>query len=92
MASGDAMKFGEKNVGGADRLVRAIAGAGLMVAITLRYVDLPLSYAAFAAGILLLATAFSSTCPLYTVLGASTCKKAAAGARKKRRRASRQGA
>ena len=71
------MKFGEKNVGGPDRLVRAVAGAGLMAAIILRYIGLPFSYAAFAAGILLLATGFSGTCPLYTALGASTCKKAA---------------
>jgi hypothetical protein len=60
-----------KNVGGIDRVLRIIVGLGL------------LWYALFAAptgynwigwiGLVPLATAFMSFCPLYTLLGMNTC-------------------
>ncbi len=58
------------NVGKIDRIVRGILGAGLIgLSAYLKWHWLPL-----AAGIILLATAAFSFCPLYKLFGISTCK------------------
>jgi len=76
------MKFGEKNVGEIDRVVRAILGLALLSAYVGRYFADPWQYAALALGLLMVATAAYETCPTYSVLGISTCPLKPAGKKK----------
>lgn len=59
------------NVGGIDRVLRTVVGVALLAAFFL----LPGSpwHWVFLIGIVPLATGLLSTCPLYSVLGVSTC-------------------
>lgn len=59
----------QQNIGNADRLVRIVAGVGLLIFGYTQKNWLGLI------GIVPLATAFVRWCPLYTVLGFKTCKK-----------------
>ncbi|MEM4554653.1 MAG: DUF2892 domain-containing protein [Candidatus Anstonellaceae archaeon] len=68
------MKF-EKNVGEIDRAVRAIVGAALLAAIVFADFDIALKLLLGLAGVVLLATALTGSCMLYSVLGINTCKK-----------------
>lgn len=60
------------NVGTLDRILRAVLGAGLLLWF---YVDTGEGFWHYAKliGIIPLATALFSTCPLYSILGLSTC-------------------
>lgn len=60
-----------KNVGNLDRLLRVALGIGLLVA----FFALPESGFRwfFLIGLIPLATGLASTCPIYSVLGVSTC-------------------
>ena len=58
----------DKNVGGGDRLLRAIVGIAL-IAMVFVGPQTPWGWI----GIVPLATATLSWCPLYTVLGVQTC-------------------
>ena len=65
----------KKNVGSADRIIRAILG----VILVLVYFMVPslsagLKWAALIIGVILLLTAAMSSCPLYSILGIKTCK------------------
>ncbi|MGB3245057.1 MAG: DUF2892 domain-containing protein [Sulfitobacter sp.] len=66
------------NVGNTDRILRAILGLVLIVAPLLNmpaiWSSSTLAYASMAVGLVLVATAFFRFCPLYRVLGLSTCK------------------
>jgi multidrug transporter EmrE-like cation transporter len=67
----------EKNVGTADAVVRALGGVGLIVVAAL-VSDRPfLALGAALIGLLLLGTATTHVCPLYTTLGFRTCRTAA---------------
>jgi hypothetical protein len=59
-----------KNVGSADQVIRILLGAGIIIA------GLVLKSWWGAAGLIPLATAGLSFCPLYTILGLTTCKTA----------------
>ncbi len=59
------------NVGSADRVVRILVGA-VLVAMFFLYPDAPWRYWTLL-GIVPLLTGLAGTCPLYSVLGLSTC-------------------
>ena len=67
------MKFGEKNVGDADKAVRAVVAIALIAAVAGGYVGVPLSYLAIALALIMAATAALGTCGLYSLLGINTC-------------------
>jgi hypothetical protein len=59
------------NVGGIDRILRIVVGLGLIAAFVL---DTDASYRwLYLIGIVPLATGLLQTCPLYSILGISTC-------------------
>ena len=62
----------KKNMGTVDRVLRFILGAGLLVAYFM--VDKEAGYRPFLLiGIIPLATSLLSSCPIYSILGVSTC-------------------
>ena len=66
------------NVGNMDRILRGILGLVLFFAPLLNtpaiWSNAALAYASMAVGIILVATALFRFCPLYRLLGMSTCK------------------
>jgi hypothetical protein len=62
-------RYVERNVGTADRIARIALGVGT---ISLAFVG-PQSNWGFL-GLIFLATAAMGTCPIYSILGMSTCK------------------
>ncbi|MCX7288535.1 MAG: DUF2892 domain-containing protein [Rhodobacterales bacterium] len=60
------------NVGTVDRVLRAVLGIALLVWFFVDRGEGPWHYAKLV-GIVPLATAIFSTCPLYSILGLSTC-------------------
>ncbi|MFO6463822.1 DUF2892 domain-containing protein [Jannaschia sp. KMU-145] len=62
-----------KNMGGTDRLLRAVIGAGLLI---LAFAALAGTWAWIAGivGLVLLATAAIGYCPLYAPFGIKTCR------------------
>jgi hypothetical protein len=67
------MKFGEKNVGNEDKVVRAIVAIALVVSVAGGYVGAPLSYVAILLALAMAATAALGTCGLYSLVGINTC-------------------
>lgn len=67
------MKFGEKNVGTEDKIVRAIVGIGAFYAFLNSWLSAPLSYLLIAVAFAMFATAALGTCGVYTLLGIGTC-------------------
>ncbi|MGJ8596299.1 YgaP family membrane protein [Sulfitobacter sp.] len=67
------------NVGDIDRILRALLGLILILAPLLNmpamWSSAVLAYGSMAVGLVLLATAVLRFCPLYRILGLSTCKK-----------------
>jgi hypothetical protein len=59
------------NVGGIDRILRIVIGAALLAGFALNP-DAAYRWA-YLIGIIPLATGLLSTCPLYSILGISTC-------------------
>lgn len=59
------------NVGGIDRILRIVVGLALLAGFFLN-ADAPLRWL-YLIGIVPLATGLLSTCPLYSILGLSTC-------------------
>lgn len=70
--AGGAMKFNEKNMGQPDRMVRGAVAAALLLAVIFRLIEPPLFYVAFLFGLLLMWTAVSASCGLYSLIGFST--------------------
>lgn len=68
-----------RNIGTADRIIRIVLGAALILAATLsQWPFLQTTVAqigAIALGIVLIATGFVRMCPLYTLLGMRTCRR-----------------
>ncbi|MFK7837427.1 MAG: DUF2892 domain-containing protein [Sulfitobacter sp.] len=66
------------NLGSVDRLLRAILGIVLLIAPLLNmpaiWSNAALSYGSMAVGLVLVLTAVFRFCPLYRILGLSTCK------------------
>lgn len=69
------MKLFEKNVGGADKAIRIVAGVTLIAAVFMNYIAPPFSYLFAAIGVILFATGVLGTCGLYSLLGVNTAKK-----------------
>ncbi len=69
------MKFGERNVGMTDRLVRVVLGIILLGLFVLNYIPSPWSYLTAFIGLVLLITGAVGTCGLYSILGISTIEK-----------------
>ncbi len=65
------------NVGSVDRIFRIILGAILVAVYFLFPGNAWWAIAALVVGIIALATGLMSTCPLYSVLGISTCPRKA---------------
>ena len=61
----------KSNVGGIDRVLRIVAGL-VLLALFFVYPDAPWRYFALI-GIIPLFTGLFGTCPLYSVIGLSTC-------------------
>jgi len=61
------------NVGGTDRMIRFLAGAGLLVWGILGGMATPWNYVADGVGMVMMLTAALRFCPLYPILGISTC-------------------
>lgn len=61
------------NEGPIDRVARLAAGAALIAVAVLGLVAAPLSLVAGAVGAILVVTGATGFCPLYAVLGVSTC-------------------
>ena len=66
------------NVGNTDRILRAILGIILFIAPLLNipaiWSSTYLAYGSMAVGLVLVATALFRFCPVYRILGLSTCK------------------
>ena len=76
------MKFGEKNVGELDKAARAVLGMVCLAMYIGNYAPQPWLYVVLALGLAMVATAAYGTCPIYSLLGISTC--AAKGKGKKK--------
>ncbi len=63
----------KKNVGTVDRILRAIIGI-ILIAAYFMYPDMAYKLVALIIGLILLATAALSSCPLYAIFGIKTCK------------------
>jgi len=61
------------NVGGVDKILRIVAGL-VLIGLAVAGIGTPWTWI----GVVPLATALINFCPLYAVIGASTCKKPAA--------------
>lgn len=62
----------QTNVGGIDRILRIVVGLALIAGFFFSGVAAPWVYL-YLLGIIPLATGVFSTCPLYSLLGISTC-------------------
>jgi len=63
-----------KNVGSADRILRAVIGV-VLIAVFFMYPDLGWRWVALVVGLIALFTAVMSSCLLYRIFGMSTSKK-----------------
>ncbi|GAB5510605.1 MAG: DUF2892 domain-containing protein [Hyphomicrobiales bacterium] len=61
-----------KNVGTFDRLIRIVIGVALLAFAVMGPADISWKWIGYI-GIIPLLTAFLSTCPLYSILGLSSC-------------------
>lgn len=61
------------NVGGIDRMIRALAGLALVTAGAIGAVTAPWNMVAMGVGAVLVLTSLIRFCPLYTILGINSC-------------------
>ena len=65
----------KKNVGSADRFVRIIFGIILLIVFMSGFIEsTTIKWSVFGISAILIATSFSTFCPLYALLGKSTCE------------------
>ena len=68
----------KSNVGTVDRVIRFFLGLALIVAPYVNFMNIgssvALSYGTIILGVVLVATAFLKFCPLYRLIGVSTCR------------------
>lgn len=67
----------ECNVGNTDRIVRFIVGILLLIAPFLGWVQGTWGWVLGIVGLILVLTAWVKFCPLYKLIGVTTCKRAA---------------
>jgi hypothetical protein len=65
------MKFGEKNVGMVDRVVRIVIGF-LVIGYGAKYIGFPLNLIVALVGFVIVATGAVGTCALYSLIGLNT--------------------
>jgi hypothetical protein len=63
-----------KNVGQTDKIIRLVVGAILIALDLFEVVTGPFSWLLSVAAVVLIATALLNFCPLYSLLGKSTCE------------------
>ena len=63
-----------KNMGSADKLIRIIIAGAIGVLYYLEYITGTLALVLMAVAIILLITSLINFCPLYKILGTSSCK------------------
>ena len=61
-------------MGKTDKMIRLIIAVVLAVIVIIEIVPIPYNYVAFAVSLVLLLTSTLNFCPLYALLGKSTCK------------------
>lgn len=64
----------KKNMGGADRIIRLIVAAIVVVLFSMNIIEGTLAYVLIVLAGVFVATSFISFCPLYTLVGLNTCK------------------
>lgn len=65
----------KKNVGSADRFVRIIFGIILLILFMSGFIESnTLKWSIFGVSVILIVTSFATFCPLYALLGKSTCE------------------
>jgi len=64
----------KKNMGSTDKIIRVIIAAVIGLLYYLDYISGTLAYVLMAVAIILLVTSLVNFCPLYRLLGTSTCK------------------
>ncbi len=67
----------KKNMGSADKLVRVLIAVAISVLYYLGKIEGTLALVLLAFAFIFLLTSLVSFCPLYTIFGINTCKKAA---------------
>ncbi len=67
----------KKNMGSADKLVRVLIAVAISVLYYLGEIEGTLALVLLAFAFIFLLTSLVSFCPLYTIFGINTCKKAA---------------
>ena len=63
----------KKNVGGIDRIIRALVGIAALAAYFLGYATGTIGYVALVVGVVMLGTAAIGWCPPYALLGINSC-------------------
>lgn len=64
----------KKNMGGADRVIRIIIAAVVGILFWQKIIDGTLAYVLLTLSAVFVITSFISFCPLYSLVGLSTCK------------------
>ena len=64
----------EKNMGGADRMIRFVVAAVIGILYWQKIIDGTLAYVLLALAAIFVLTSFVSFCPLYSLVGIKTCK------------------
>jgi predicted ABC-type exoprotein transport system permease subunit len=64
----------KKNMGSADRLIRLLIAAALIMAWISHWVTGTLGIAAMVIAVVFVLTSLISVCPLYSIFGIDTCK------------------
>lgn len=64
----------KKNVGNTDRFVRVMFGIILLILFMSGAIDNLLQWIVLGVSLILIITAFTTFCPLYALLGKSTCE------------------
>jgi hypothetical protein len=64
----------KKNMGSVDKMIRVVIAAVIGILYYMDYISGTLAYVLMAIAIVLLVTSLVNFCPLYRLLGTSTCK------------------
>lgn len=64
----------KKNIGKTDKMIRLLAAVILAVVVIMEIIPAPFNYVAFGLSAILLLTSTLNFCPIYGLLGKSTCE------------------
>jgi uncharacterized membrane protein len=64
----------KKNIGKTDKMIRLLVAVILAVVVIIDIIPKPYSYVAFGLSLILLLTSTLNFCPIYGLLGKSTCE------------------